>query len=99
MFQKMPKHAVEAAFEQDVEGDAEIAVDDELDELQQAAVFQRHHAIVRNEADIGREQQEQVLGRKRREAGERPHQQKRKPDRAVEQAIKKLLHALIPSPS
>jgi len=39
MLQEMPKHAVKAAFEQDVESDAEIAVDNELSQLQRPPSF------------------------------------------------------------
>jgi hypothetical protein len=46
MFHKVPQYAIKASFEQNVEGNAEIAIPDKLGQLQEAAVFQSHGAVL-----------------------------------------------------
>src|SRR5208282_2241513 len=93
------QEAVEAALEDDVAGEREIAPGGQLNELEDAAVEGGHGAVGRDEIEIGLKQIEQVERAERQAARRDAHGEERQPGRPMKQAVEKLQKQGLPPSS
>jgi hypothetical protein len=81
---------VEAALEDDVEGEREIAPGDQFEKLQDSAVKGAHRAIGRYQSEVGLKKRKQIEQAEREAANRDPHREKREPRRAMKQPVEEL---------